>query len=397
MRTFDYQGFDADGRPRRGLVEADTPKQARARLAEQGTLAERVVPVNPKGKRMGGARRATLYRELGALLEAGMPMDRALGLLLEADELRSVHAVLADVRDRVREGAALADALDAASNELSVFERAALESGERAGALVAVLHQLADVEEQRAAVTERLRSALIYPVFVAILGLAIAAGMLGFLVPRAQAVLIETQGELPGLTRAMMALGRWSLRGGAVLLVALILVIWLGRRRVRRDETLRARLEQLGHRVPFLGRSLGLLWSFRMARTLAMLVGSGVPLVDAITLAGRATGAAWVEQLARQSAAAVRQGQPVSVAFRAITPPLSPALAEWAHIGEGSGKLPEMLNHAADRCHARWETALSRSMALIEPLLIVLIGGFVLIVALSVLLPVLSMTNRIGG
>lgn len=397
MRTFSYRGYDAEGRPQRGLIEAETPKQARAALAEAGTLAEVVEPVGQRGKPVGSARRCSVYRELGALLDAGMPVDRALGLLIETEELRGAHAFLAGVRDRIREGAALAEALQAECPGASVFELSALRAGERAGALGDVLNELAEVEEERLAVTERLRSALIYPGFVAILGLLIAGGMLGFLVPRAAAVLVETQGELPGLTRAMAGVGRWALRGGLLLLASLGVGGWLLWRRALNDPRQRAQWEQRGRRLPFIGRSLGLLWSFRFAKTLAMLIRAGVPLVEGVGLAGRATGAAWVAQLAEVAAEGVQQGQALSAALRPMCVAVSPALAEWSRVGESSGKLPQMLEHAAQRCRASWETALTRVMALVEPFLIVLIGGFVLIVALSVLLPVLSMTRQIGG
>ncbi len=394
MKTFEYRGLAMDGKPCRGLVEALTLKEAREKLAAEGVLAERIA-VSARVLRLDVATRASMYRELAALLAAGIPLVRALDLLIQAVRGGSLGGMLAAVRDRVREGATLADALaDGVPGELGRFEYAVIRAGERAGSHAVVLERLAVFIEDQARLRERVQQALIYPALVVGVGLCVAILMLGLLVPRAAGLLADHDRALPGLTRALMAVGTVGWRIAVPVILALVIAGVLARRRYRHEAAFRERWDRQTFRWPAWGRHYALLCRLRFARTLALLMRGGVPLVDALGLAGGATGSPWVERRVDAVAQAVRHGARLSDALREV-PPLADQLPGWLRVGEESGDLGGMLEHAGRRFADQWDREMARFLALLEPILLLAIGGFVLIVTLAVLLPILSLTQTV--
>lgn len=402
MKTFDYRGFDASGRSSRGLVEALDLKEAREKLAARGILPEKV---HPAGRTAPGfsrhwktgfdlAARAALYRELGALLRAGLPLANALEVLIAAPELGNQRTDLAGVHDRIREGSSFAGALAAASEKITPFERAVVEVGERAGSLETVLDRLAGFLEQEERVQERVQTALIYPLIVVAVAVVVAVLMLGVMIPRVGQILRETSVPLPLLTRATMACGRWILPIGLpVLGLGVLLAAWF-RVRIRREPEGQADWDRKLFGFPLVSRAYTALVNLRFARTLALLLEGGVPLTEGIGLAGRATGSPWIARLSGEAAEAVRHGRSLADAVRAI-PPLSGSLPGWIQAGEASGKLEDLLESAGNRFQQQWDRLIARSLSILEPLLILAVGGFVLVIALSILLPILSLNKTL--
>ena len=173
MKTYEYRGFDRAARPRRGLVEAMSVKDARERLAAEGTLAERITLA---GRRLRFAveMRAMVYRELSALLGAGVTMVRALDNLVQSPELGDIRSLLAGVRDRIREGATLAGALSEASRSVTPFEAAVIQAGERSATVEVMLDRLASFLEEQEKLRARVQAALIYPMIVLTVGICVA-------------------------------------------------------------------------------------------------------------------------------------------------------------------------------------------------------------------------------
>ncbi len=395
MRTYAYKGFDGEGRPRKGLVEAASVKEARKALAGEGILAERISQGRESGRFAVDAR-GSFYRGLSSLLEAGVPLVRALDMLIESGEVRGHGFLLATVRDRVREGSSLAAALSAASGKVTAFEVAIVEAAERSATVGPSLDRLADFLEESERLRERVQGALIYPTIVVGVGIIVAVVMLGLLVPRTQDILASGGGDLPRLTSFMMGMGQFLFRWGAVVALLIVLGGVVLRGRIRGDADLRRRLDARLFRLPVVGRGYGLLANLRFAKTLAILLEGGTPLIDAMRLAGRATGSEWLAEMAERESDSVRQGSRLSDAVNRI-PPLSDALPGWLRIGEAGGGMARLLERAAAGYEHRWNRFVTRCLALLEPLIILVIGGFVLLVTLSVLLPVISLTKTIGG
>jgi general secretion pathway protein F len=394
MKTYEYRGFDRAGRACRGLVEAMNVKESREKLAAEGTLAERIT-LSGRRMRFAADARAMVYRELSVLLGAGVPLVRALDNLIQSPELAAVHLLLAGIRDRVREGMPLAAALGEASHSVSAFEIAIIEAAERAATVEGMLDRLAAFLEERERLREKVQAALIYPLIVMTVGICVAVVMLGLLLPRARDILAGGQVALPGLTRFMIAFGALLTRWGLAAAAAGVLAVFWGRRRLRGDALLRERLDQRLFRLPLWGRGYALLVNLRFARTLSILLGGGVPLVDSLVLAGRATGSEYTTRRAREAAEEVRHGSSLADAVRRIGP-LADSLPGWLQIGEASGGLERLLDSAAQRYQDRWDRFVARCLSVLEPVLILVIGGFVLVVTVSVLLPILSLTRAVG-
>jgi general secretion pathway protein F len=322
-------------------------------------------------------------------------MERALELLIDAAEDRPTRSLLAGVRDRVREGAPPADALAGASHSVTRFEHAVLSAADEAASVAPALEGLAVFLEEQETLRERVRSALIYPALVFTVGVCVAIIMLGLLLPRTRELLEGAGGGMPGLTRACMAAGTFLLHWGWVLLLVPAGAVLYWRQRVRDDAERRVRWDRRLFRVPLWGRGYELLAGLRFARSLAMTLRGGVSLVDALPLAGRATGSRWIAALSDEESEFVRHGGRLSEALQRI-PPLARSLPGWVRIGEAGGALPRMLDAAGDRYQERWERLASRSLALLEPALILAVGGFVLLVTSAVLLPVIRLSRGVG-
>lgn len=402
MSTFEYRGFTEAGRASRGLIEALDLKEAREKLAAQGVLTERLTEAGaPGASRTRGLRqsfsldtRAMIYRELGSLVKAGLPLAQAMDILIGSPELGDDRSVLAAVHDRIREGAPLALSLAEASSRVTPFEQAVIEVGERAGNLEEVLNRLATFLEEQKQMQDRVATALLYPAIVLVLALGIGMAVLGLMVPRIGEMLTESQIPMPMLTRVMIALSTFF---GATVLPGLAVVVLgiLGlRHRVRTVPAFRTRLDRRLFGIPLAGKAYTALVNLRFSRTLALLIRGGVPLVDGLVLSGRATGSPWVESLAKTQSDAVRQGQSLAAGLREI-PPLRASLPGWVEAGEASGDLSTMLESAGHRYQQQWDRIVNRFLALLEPVLVLVVGAFVLVVALSILLPVLSMNQQL--
>jgi len=406
MRTFAYKGFDSAGAVRRGLIEAQDLKEAREKLMARGILPQQVSPSDSAAGSLLGSRRETsfkaesrvaFYRELGVLLGAGLPLVAAMEILMESPELGVSPSLLAGVRDRIREGVSLATALSAMAPHIKPYEKAILEVGEKSGNLEAMLERLALFLEEQEHLREKIVSALIYPSIILAFAVVVAVVLLGFVVPAAASVITEQSDklQLPILTRMMMLMGRILLFAIPVALLAGLFGRSYLKQRMLAEPTLRFRLDQWLFKMPLVGRGYTIAANLRCARTLSILLQGGVGLVEALALAGRSTGSVWVAHLMEAEAESIRHGSSLADAIRRV-PPLSRSLPAWIQAGEASGALERLLDTAGNAYQHQWNRYVSRTLSWLEPVLILAIGIFVLLVTLSVLLPIISLNQMIG-
>jgi general secretion pathway protein F len=390
MPTFRYQGYTASGQPRKGRVEALSAKEARERLIARGVFPGEVAPVGRGGKFDAG-KRSVLYRELGALLQAGLPLDRALGLLSENPELAAGAETLASVGDHIKEGVDFSEVLGRQLQGAREDEVAVLGAGEAAGRLPQVCMELADHLEEEAGVADQIRTALVYPAVISLVALVVLTVLVGFLLPAYDQLLSGVGQEMPWLTRGALALGRGvrhPLGWGALLLMLLLLARGAAGLRKRPGGIFSMRW----YRVPVLGPALASLARARFSRTLALLLEGGIPLHRALETAGRAAGAPGLASACAAAAKRVSHGERLADVLMEI-PVLKEDLPGWARAGEASGDLSGLFRHAARGHQRAWDRNLRRLLALLEPLLIVAVGLLILLVALAVLLPMLRL-NR---
>ncbi len=397
MKTFAFRGYDRQAARTRGLVEALDPKDARERLAARGVLVEALSPaaqrdaVGGRAGAFGPDARAAIYRELGALLRAGVPVVSALDLLIESHGASRATSVMAGLRDALREGADFAGALAPLSREITPFETALVRTGQRTGQLGPVLEELAGYIEEHQRLRDSVQSALLYPMLVVGLALAIGMVMMLAVLPRLAGLFAETGVELPLITRILIWLGGDGRVPVAVFLAGAGLLVALAWRHLRRP-AVRPALERAIARVPVAGPGYRLLVNIRFVRTLVILLRGGVPLVEGLPMAGAASGSEWLAAALRKGSEQVRQGRPVA-AVLAECPWVGGLVPPWYRAGEAGGDLAGLLEQGARRFQARWEVLLQRAVRLIEPALILAVGAFVLLVALAILLPVLSLNQ----
>ena len=402
MTTFEYKGFDASGRARSGLIEAADLKDARKRLAARGVLSEVLQAAGGAASRRAAKAaafhaeiRTMFYRELAALLGSGVALVPALDVILQAPELDRARTRVAAARDAVREGRPLSAAMAQAAAQVSPFERAVMEVGERTGGMGEALDRLATFLEEQEKLREKLLTALLYPCVVVALAVIVAGLVLVFMLPMMQRLFAETQLELPWLTRALLAGGR---AGGGLLLALAALAAafapWF-RRRLRADAALRIRMDRRLFALPLVGGGWRNLASLRFVRVLGLLLERGVGLIESVPMAGRASGSAWLADCALRETEAMGQGKPLVEVIRGIQP-LHPSLAAWVQAGEAGGNLTGLLDNAAQRFQQSWDRLATRGMLFLEIGMLLAIGLFVALIALAVLLPILQLNKGIA-
>jgi general secretion pathway protein F len=393
--VFAYRGLTNDGRSVRGVVDADSARGARARLRRDGIFPTDVAEERARRDgaapwRAAGSIRpadlALVSRQLATLLAAGMPAVEALGAVSEQTERPAMARTLSHVRDAVTQGSPLADALAAHPAVFPPLYVGMVRAGETAGAIDLVLERLATYTEAQARLRSKVRAALAYPILMTVVSVGIVSFLLGFVVPRVTRIFAEQQQTLPFLTRALLGLSNavaqwWWL---AALLLAAGAAAWLAAlRRPAGKLWLDRRLLAL----PLLGPVFTRIAVARFSRTLATLLGNGIPLLPALEVAGEVMGNRALGAAIGDARIAIREGQPLAAPLRqsGLFPPL---VVHMIAAGERSGELQAMLDKVADAYEQEIESALGTATAVLEPVLIVAMGGIVLFIVLAILLPI---------
>lgn len=391
--TFLYKGYTAEGAARAGRVEAADEAAAAKALLAQGVYARSLRPLAAGARSLAASSRAALYRELGALLGAGLPLDRALDLLRAEGGAADGGAALERVAGAVREGRGLAGALALSGAGPGAFERAAIASAEASATLPAMLARLADRLEAEEAARGAVRAALVYPCFVLLLGIAVAAVLLGVVVPSAERALADAGLPLPAASRWLVGAARAVVFGFVPLALLAAAALGAAKLRARGDRAFAERLDALLLRLPGAGFARQRA-AQRFAAILGALAEGGMPLPDALPLAAAGTARPSLEAALVEATARVRAGTALADALSPV-PHVGPLLAPWARVGEAGGCLPQMLDAASSRLRARWERTLSTRLALLGPVLLAVVGLFVLALALGLVLPLLRVASEI--
>jgi len=401
MATYQYEAADAAGNIERGLIDAETERNARQLLRARGLLPLKVQAANRRGRsspvlsgsRLRSAELGWLTRQLAGLLEAGLPLEQALSAGLEQAERRHVRQVLSAVRADVRAGHRLCDALAAHPRDFPSIYCALIEAGEQSGELPQVMERLALHIESRGALRSKILTAFIYPAIVTTVAIAVVVFLLSYVVPQVISAFNHTQQALPLLTRAMLAVSRFISEWGliAALLAVIFLTVWRWSLRVP-EARLAWHTRVLA--LPMIGRYIVDLNTARYAATLAILAGSGVSLLSALEAAGRTLSNDRLRLAATQAGRMVREGAPLAAALQAqkIFPPL---LIHMIGSGERTGELPAMLERAASTLSAELERRTLALTAALEPAMTLLMGGIVLIIVLAVMMPIIEINQLI--
>ncbi|QJY32337.1 type II secretion system inner membrane protein GspF [Diaphorobacter sp. JS3050] len=406
MPAYSFEALDAQGHVRRGTLEADSPKAARSLLRAQAlvpldveVLAAGTAPGTPPtlAQRLftrpvfNATGLGVWTRQLAGLVGSGLPLERALTALAEeADDERQRH-LLAALRAEVNAGSTFARALAQHPREFSDIYCAVIGAGESSGGLAEVLDSLADDLEQRQALRAKLIGAALYPAIVTVIAIVIVLFLVGYVVPQVASVFAGTKRALPFLTVAMLALSDvvrnygWALLGGLVLLA-------FGARAALAQPRLREKFDAAWLRLPLVGKLARGYNAARFAGTLAMLAGAGVPILKALQAAAETLNNRALRADALDALVLVREGAPLASAL-AQKKRFPGLVAMFARLGEQTGQLPTMLQRAATQLGTEVQRRAMQLATVLEPLLIVAMGGIVMLIVLAVLMPIIQLNQ----
>jgi general secretion pathway protein F len=400
MAAFNYEALDAAGRTVSGTVLADTARQARAQLRAQGLLPSMLDDAQTRerarqrwARGLSSADLSLLTRQLATLLQSGLTMERALGALIEEAAEPLAREVLMGVKSEVTGGSSLARALHAYPSSFPEFYRALVHGGEESGALPSVLEQLADYLDARQALLQKTTLALIYPALVSGVAALIVTGLLVYVVPQVVDVFQQSRQSLPVLTRGLIWLSNF-LRDAWPYLVAIVAGAAIAARLALRRDAARRRWHALILRLPWIGALARSVNTSRFASTLAILIGGGVPLLAALASCAQAMGNLLMREAIERAVERVREGTSLARALgeARVFPPL---LVHLVASGEASGKLNQMLERAARLQTQSLERRLAVFLTVLEPVMVLLLGGMVLLIVLAILLPIIQINQLV--
>ncbi|VEB45061.1 Cholera toxin secretion protein epsF [Chromobacterium violaceum] len=402
MAAFKYTAYDAAGKEQSGLLEADSARAARTQLRERGLLPVTVDGVSAKTGGAGsnvlrrGLPRAELVmitEQLSTLLNAGLTLEKALTAVTEQSENARSRTVLAALRSDILEGKGFAQALSSVPGVFSPLYRSLVQAGEQSGHLDMVMSRLAEYLDKRQNTQQKVTLALAYPAVVTLVAILVVAGLMSYVVPQVVSVFAQTKQSLPFLTRALVACSDFLRQWGVALLIGIAAAAFLIVRALRAP-ALKRRFHARVLKLPVFGRLFRALNTARMASTLSILVGSGVPLLTALETARGLMTMLPMQDAVADAMAKVREGVSLSRALNASRQ-FPPVLIHLISSGEASGTLSHMLDRAAQQQEQEVERKLATFTTLMEPLLILVMGGMVLLIVLAIMMPIIDMNQMV--
>ncbi|HUN27432.1 MAG TPA: type II secretion system inner membrane protein GspF [Steroidobacteraceae bacterium] len=403
MGAFEYTALDNGGRERKGILEGDTARQVRQLLRERQLLPVAVTEVAQREataqkhfslmRRVSATDLALFTRQLATLVRAGLPLEESLLAVSQQTERPRVQSIILGVRSRVMEGHTLADGFADFPRVFPEIYRATVAAGEQSGHLDRVLERLADYTESREEIRQKILGAMLYPIVLSVMCFVIVSGLLVYVVPKVVSVFESTHAQLPFMTRLLIAVSGflqayvvWLLVGGVAL--AVILTRWL------RLPGPRRRFHRLQLTLPLVGKLARGFNTTRFTRTLSILTSSAVPVLEALRIAGEVVTNLPMRDAILETTQRVREGAPIgrSLAASKLFPPMTIHLISS---GEASGELESMLDRASQSQERELDGLLTAMVGLLGPLLIVVMGLFVMGIVFAMLMPIFEMNNLI--
>lgn len=401
MDAFRYQALDAAGRTVSGVLEAETARQARAQLRAQNLFPTMIDAVDARAnagrswaRGLPSAELSLVTRQLATLLESGLTMEQSLDALIEQAAEPRTREVLTGVKIEVTAGQSLAAALGVYGNSFPEFYCALVHGGEQSGALPTVLQHLSEYLDARQALRQKTSLALLYPLLVTVVALVVVLGLLVYVVPQVVQVFEQSRQDLPLMTRMLIGSSDILRESWPWLLALLAGGVFVARATLRRSGP-RRRWNGWLLRLPWLGPLVRGVNTSRFASTLAILVRGGVPLLPALESAARVMDNIVMREAIGRAIDRVREGASLARALgeARVFPPL---LVHLVASGEASGRLEHMLERAAQLETRALERRLAVFLTLIEPLMILLMGGVVLMIVLAILLPIMEINQLVA-
>lgn len=403
MPAYEYTALDAKGKEETGILDADNSRQLRQLLRDSNLTPLQVNQVEKSEKesadkprragRVKAGELALLTRQLATLVQSGAPLEEALATTAKQTEKRNIKHILSAVRSKVVEGHTLADAFGTFPSVFPGMFRATVAAGEQSGHLDAVLERMADYTESRQEMQQKISGAMIYPVTLTLLSIAIVAGLLGFIVPKIVDVFDNLGQGLPTMTRLMIQASEFIQDYGLYIGAAFVLAFIIFKQMMKIPEW-KYRYHNFVLKIPLIKKMVRGLNTARFARTLSILSSSGVPILDALSISAKVIQNMPMREAVEKAAVKVREGMSIHKALEqsGYFPPMTVYMIAS---GESSGKLDDMLERAAIQQERETDGMLTAMLSIFEPALILVMGGVVLLIVLSILLPILNLNQLV--
>ena len=407
MAAFEYKALDSKGKTKTGVLEADTARQLRSRLKEQGLVPMEVKETRQKNAKQAhsgrsGFRRgistpdlALITRQLATLVQSGMPLEECLRAVSEQSEKARIRSMLLAVRSKVTEGYTLADSLADFPHVFDDLFRSMVAAGEKSGHLDAVLERLADYAENRQKMRSKLQQALIYPVVLVVFAIGIVAFLLAAVVPKIVGQFVQMGQTLPQSTQFLLASSEFVQNFGLYLLLAIVALGYVIKLALAKP-SVRLAYDRKLIGLPMIGKISKGLNTSRFARTLSICTSSAIPILDGMKVAVDVMSNRYVKQQVTLAADSVREGASLRRALEQ-TKLFPPMMLHMIASGEQSGQLEGMLTRAADNQDANFESMVNIALGIFTPVLIALMAGLVLFIVMATLMPILEMNNLMAG
>jgi general secretion pathway protein F len=409
MPIYTYTGLTAQGRAVSGVIDADNPKSARLSLRRTGVFptavdeeqtqpaAQVASPTPGNGgrlfERVSAQELALLTRQFATLAKAGLTLIECLGTLIEQMENARLKRVLTHVRQQVREGHALAEALQTHPRLFSDIYVNMIRAGEESGTLEIVLARLADYLESQARLLRAVQAALTYPIVMILVSVVILVFLLAYVVPQVTRIFTETGRVLPLATRMLLRVSSFVSSYWWLMLLLAASGALLMARLVRTPKG-REWYDRMLLHLPWVGRLIQRVGIARFSRTLSTLLASGVPILTALGIVTHLFSNSLLRRAVEEARASVQEGESLAAPLRRSG--LFPALlTQMVAVGERSGELETMLARAADAYDEEVSAVLARLTSLLEPLTILVMGGVILFIVLAILLPIFDLNQLV--
>lgn len=409
MGAYSYRALNETGKTVKGILEGDSERQVRSQLRAKKLKPLEVVSANSKPEKGGETNLSgwrshwrnrintrdlsLITRQLASLVKSGLPLDEALHATARQHSKPHIKQILLQVRTKVLEGFSLAQAMGENPRAFSEMYRALVRAGESSGYLGPVLERLADYTQSSQQMQQRLRMAMIYPIVLFVISISVIVLLMAFVVPDLIKIFDQNKRALPFLTQALIATSNFVVNYGVYCLLVLVAIV-IGIGRMLRNETYLLIWHRWQLRLPVIGNLVRQINSARFAATLSLLSSSGVPLLQALTIAGQVMSNRLLQDACEQVANMVREGSSLYRAMEHVGT-FPPLLVQLVSSGEANGTLPQQLDNAAKDQERELESVIGIAMGLLEPLTIVFMGVTVCMIVLAILMPILDLNKLV--
>lgn len=405
MAAFEYKALEKNGKQKKGVMEGDNARQVRQRLKEQGLIPVEVIETKSKQKKNASQGLSfnrgisvndlsLITRQLATLVQAGMPLEECLKAVAEQGEKVHIRNMMMGVRSKVIEGYPLAESFGEYPHVFDDLFCSMVSAGEKSGHLDTVLNRLADYAENRQKMRSKLQQAMIYPIMLTLIAIAVISFLLATVVPKIVDQFVQMGQGLPTVTEILLAASNFVVHWGLLVVVAVVMAI-VGVKWLLTKPHLRLAWDKKVLRLPVIGKVVRGLNTSRFARTLSICTSSAIPLLDGMKVAADVMSNKYFKQQVLEAADNVREGASLRISLEQ-TKLFPPMMLHMIASGEQSGELEQMLTRSADNQDRDFESLVNMALGIFEPLLIVFMAGIVLFIVVATLMPIIELNNLVG-